>query len=39
MLKNGTTAPDFTLQDQDGASHTLKSLLAKGPLILYFYPA
>ena len=39
MLKNGTTAPDFTLQDQDGASHTLQALLAKGPLILYFYPA
>jgi peroxiredoxin Q/BCP len=39
MLKNGTTAPEFTLQDQDGKSHTLQSLLAKGPLILYFYPA
>jgi peroxiredoxin Q/BCP len=39
MLKNGTTAPEFTLQDQDGTSHTLSSLLAKGPLILYFYPA
>jgi peroxiredoxin Q/BCP len=39
MLKNGTTAPEFTLQDQDGKSHTLQSLRAKGPLILYFYPA
>jgi len=39
MLKNGTTAPEFSLQDQDGTKHTLKSLLAKGPLILYFYPA
>lgn len=39
MLKNGTKAPDFTLQDQDGANQTLKSLLTKGPLILYFYPA
>ena len=39
MLKNGTVAPEFALQDQDGKSHTLKSLLAKGPLILYFYPA
>ena len=39
MLKNGTTAPEFSLQDQDGTKHTLQSLLAKGPLILYFYPA
>ena len=39
MLKNGTNAPDFELADQDGKKHTLKSLLAAGPLILYFYPA
>ena len=39
MLKNGTPAPQFDLEDQDGKRHTLKSLLAKGPLILYFYPA
>lgn len=39
MLKNGTTAPEFKLADQDGKKHTLKSLLAAGPLILYFYPA
>jgi peroxiredoxin Q/BCP len=39
MLKNGTKAPEFRLEDQDGKSHTLKSLLAGGPLILYFYPA
>ncbi len=39
MLKNGTMAPDFNLEDQDGKRHTLKSLLAQGPLILYFYPA
>jgi len=39
MLKNGTKAPEFKLEDQDGKSHTLKSLLAGGPLILYFYPA
>jgi thioredoxin-dependent peroxiredoxin len=39
MLENGTIAPEFTLQDQDGTTHTLKSLLATGPLILYFYPA
>ena len=39
MLKNGTQAPEFDLADQDGKRHTLKSLLARGPLILYFYPA
>ena len=39
MLKKGTQAPEFDLVDQDGKRHTLKSLLAKGPLILYFYPA
>ena len=39
MLKNGTRAPEFDLEDQNGKRHTLKSLLADGPLILYFYPA
>jgi peroxiredoxin Q/BCP len=39
MLKNGTQAPEFDLEDQDGRRHTLKSLLQGGPLILYFYPA
>lgn len=39
MLKNGTRAPDFDLPDQHGKRHTLESLLADGPLILYFYPA
>jgi len=39
MLKNGTKAPEFDLEDQSGKRHTLKSLLAGGPLILYFYPA
>ncbi|HQR24815.1 MAG TPA: peroxiredoxin [Steroidobacteraceae bacterium] len=39
MLKNGTKAPEFDLPDQDGRRHTLKQLLADGPLILYFYPA
>lgn len=39
MLANGTKAPELDLQDQGGQRHTLKSLLAKGPLILYFYPA
>ncbi len=39
MLANGTKAPEFDLADQHGKRHTLKSLLADGPLILYFYPA
>ena len=39
MLKNGTRAPEFDLEDQNGKRHTLQSLLADGPLILYFYPA
>src|SRR5512139_891108 len=39
MLDIGKRAPDFTLEDQEGKQHTLKSLLEKGPLILYFYPA
>ncbi len=39
MLKNGTQAPEFKLQDQDGKAHTLASLRKNGPLILYFYPA
>jgi peroxiredoxin Q/BCP len=39
MLAKGTRAPEFELADQDGREHTLKSLLAGGPLILYFYPA
>lgn len=39
MLAKGTQAPEFRLADQDGRTHTLQSLLADGPLILYFYPA
>ena len=39
MLAKGAKAPEFDLPDQDGRRHTLKSLLAGGPLILYFYPA
>jgi peroxiredoxin Q/BCP len=39
MLAKGAKAPEFELADQDGRRHTLKALLADGPLILYFYPA
>ena len=38
MLKVGETAPEFSAQDQYGKTLTLESLLARGRLILYFYP-
>ena len=37
MLQIGTLAPDFTLPDQEGTSHTLSSYRGK-KVILYFYP-
>jgi peroxiredoxin Q/BCP len=39
MLKVGDIAPDFSLPDQSGQIVSLKRLLAKGPVLLYFYPA
>ncbi len=39
MIKPGSRAPEFTLPDQDERPVSLQSLLARGPLILYFYPA
>jgi peroxiredoxin Q/BCP len=39
MLKAGSKAPEFVLQDADGNEVSLTDLLADGPLILYFYPA
>ena len=39
MLKQGDKAPDFILQDEAGKDVSLDSLLSKGPVILYFYPA
>ena len=38
MLSVGDRAPDFTLQDDTGATVTLAELLADGPFVLYFYP-
>jgi len=35
----GDIAPDFVLNDQDGTAHSLSSLLTKGPVVLFFYPA
>lgn len=37
-LAVGDRAPDFTLPDQSGAPVRLSALLAKGPVVLYFYP-
>ena len=37
MLQEGTKAPEFTLQDQNGKSHSLQDYRGK-KVILYFYP-
>lgn len=37
MIEQGTTAPDFTLPDQDGNDVTLSGLRG-GPVVVYFYP-
>jgi peroxiredoxin Q/BCP len=39
MLEVGTRAPEFTLPDQDGHDLSLSTLLNRGTVILYFYPA
>ncbi|HEY1992544.1 MAG TPA: peroxiredoxin [Gammaproteobacteria bacterium] len=39
MLKIGDTAPDFSLPDHSGQLVRLHELLARGPVLLYFYPA
>ncbi len=39
VLNVGEIAPDFELKDQSGSSVSLDQLLAKGDLVLYFYPA
>jgi peroxiredoxin Q/BCP len=38
MLKVGDLAPEFSASDQHGTALTLASLLARGRLVLYFYP-
>ena len=38
-LKAGDKAPDFTLPDDTGTPRTLSTYLAKGPVVLFFYPA
>jgi peroxiredoxin Q/BCP len=38
MIAIGENAPDFTLATADGTRVSLGEFLAKGPLVLYFYP-
>ncbi|HZU47387.1 MAG TPA: peroxiredoxin [Mycobacterium sp.] len=38
-MKPGDTAPNFELPDQDGKPRSLSTLLADGPVVLFFYPA
>lgn len=39
MLAIGSRAPEFTLPDQDDRTVSLSTMLNRGALILYFYPA
>jgi len=38
-MRTGDLVSDFTLPDQSGTPRTLSSLLAAGPVVLFFYPA
>ena len=38
-LQAGDRAPEFSLHDETGASRSLSEFLAKGPVVLFFYPA
>ena len=38
-MRSGDLAPDFTLPDERGIDRTLSTLLAEGPVVLFFYPA
>ncbi len=37
MIEAGSTAPDFTLPDQDGRAVSLRDFAGR-PVVLYFYP-
>ena len=37
-MKAGDTAPDFELADDTGTRRSLSTLLADGPVVLFFYP-
>jgi peroxiredoxin Q/BCP len=38
-MREGDLVPDFELPDQEGNPRSLSSLLADGPIVLFFYPA
>lgn len=38
LLDLGSAAPDFTARASDGATYTLRGLLERGPVALFFYP-
>jgi thioredoxin-dependent peroxiredoxin len=38
-MQKGDHVPDFELPDQDGTLRRLSTLLADGPVVLFFYPA
>src|ERR1700759_321893 len=38
-MKRGDRVAEFELPDQTGAVRSLTSLLADGPIVLFFYPA
>lgn len=38
-MKPGDRVPEFELPDQTGTPRSLTSLLANGPVVLFFYPA
>lgn len=38
-MRTGDTVADFELPDQTGAPRKLSTLLADGPVVLFFYPA
>ena len=39
LLKTGDQVTEFELPDQTGTPRSLTSLLADGPIVLFFYPA
>ncbi len=39
LLKTGDQVAEFELPDQTGTPRSLTSLLADGPIVLFFYPA
>jgi len=38
-MRQGDLAPDFSLNDQNGQTKQLSTLLTNGPVVLFFYPA